>query len=68
MDVDGSSHLAADSQPKLVGLVWGLMATRHSVCIHQMNQMNSRNGINTINTIVVIIIIYKMPNIWCGKW
>jgi len=35
VDVDGSSHLSADAQPKLVGLVWGLVATRSSVCIHQ---------------------------------
>jgi len=46
MDVDGSSHLLADSQtqPKLVGLVWGLAATWRSVCIHQMNRVNSCNG------------------------
>jgi len=25
-----------DSQPKSVGLVWGLAATWHSVCIHWM--------------------------------
>jgi len=37
-----SSRLA-DSQPKSVGLVWGLAATRRSVCIHQMNRVNSRN-------------------------
>ena len=41
MDVDGSSHLSADSQPKSVGLVWGLAATRRSVSIHQMNRVNS---------------------------
>jgi len=41
MDVDGSSHLSADSQPKSVGLVWGLVATQRSVCIHQMNRVNS---------------------------
>jgi len=33
VDVDGSSHLSADSQPKSVGLVWGLAASRRSVCI-----------------------------------
>ena len=38
----GSSR-SADSQPKSVGLVWGLAATRRSVCIHQMNRVNSRN-------------------------
>ena len=32
-----------DSQPKLVCLVWGLAATRRSVCIHQMNWVNSCN-------------------------
>jgi len=36
-------NLSADSQPKLVGLVWGLADTRRSACIHQMNRVNSRN-------------------------
>jgi len=27
---------SADSQPKSIGLVWGLAATRRSVCIHQI--------------------------------
>jgi len=44
MDVDGSCQLLVDSQPKSVCLVWGLAATRCSVCIHQMNRLNSRNG------------------------
>jgi len=44
VDVDGSS-LLADSQPKLVGLVWGLAAIWCSVCIHQIDYMNSRNGL-----------------------
>jgi len=37
--------VAADrrTRPKSVGLVWGLAATRRSVCIHQMNRVNSRN-------------------------
>ena len=38
-----AANLSADSQPKSVGLVWGLVATRRSVCIHQMNRVNSRN-------------------------
>jgi len=46
VDVDGSSHLSADSQPKSVGLVWGLAATRRSVCIHQMNRVNSRSDLS----------------------
>ena len=29
-----AANLSADSQPKSVGLVWGLAATRRSVCIH----------------------------------
>jgi len=33
-----------DSQPKSVGLVWALAATRRSVCIRQMNRVNSRNN------------------------
>ena len=39
--MDGSCQLSVGSQPKSVGLVWGLVATWHSVCIHQMN---SRSG------------------------
>jgi len=54
--VDGCSHLSADSQPKSVGLVYGLAATRRSVCIHQMNRVNSRSDHghddNTINSVV----------------
>ena len=61
VDVDGSCQFSADSQPKSFGLVWGLAATWHSVCIHQMNRVNSRNGFghndSTINIVVVIIII-----------
>ena len=61
VSADGSSQFSADSQPKSVGLVWGLAATRRSVCIHQMNRVNSRNDIghddSTINIVVVIIII-----------
>jgi len=60
VDVDSSCQFSADSQPKSIGLVWGLAATR-SVCIHQMNRVNSRNDFghddSTINIVVVIIII-----------
>jgi len=60
VDVDDSCQLSADSQPKLIGLVWGLAATRRSVYIHQMNRVNSRNDFgyadSTINTAAVIII------------
>jgi len=35
VDVDGSS-LPADSQPKLVDLVCGLVAIWRSVCIHKV--------------------------------
>ena len=59
VDVDSSCQFSADSQPKSIGLVWGLAATR-SVCIHQMNRVNSRNDFghddSTINIVVVIII------------
>ena len=40
------SGLLQDSQDKLVGLVWGLAATRRSVCIHQMNRVNSRSDLS----------------------
>ena len=65
--VVGDSYMPAKlthcigSQPKLAGLVWGLAATRRSVCIHQMNQVNSRNhlghDVSTINVVMAIIII-----------
>ena len=42
--------VSADSQPKSVGLVWGLAATRRSVCIHQMNRVNSPNDDYVIMT------------------
>jgi len=54
-----------DSQPKSTGLVWGLAATRRSVCIHQMNRVNWTLAMililmsddSTINIVVVITII-----------
>ena len=60
--VNKKIHLyLADSHPKSTGLVWGLVATRRSVYIHQMNQMNSRNDFghdySTINIVVAITII-----------
>ena len=61
VDVDGSCQYSADSHPKSTGLVWGLAATRRSVCVYQMNWVNSRNdfghGDSTINIAVAIIII-----------
>ena len=61
VDVDGSCQFSADSQPKSIGLVWGLAATRRSVCIHQVNRVNSRSDFvhddSTINIVVAIIII-----------
>ena len=61
VDVDGSSHLSGEWQPKSVGLVWGLAATRRSLCIHQMNRVNSRSDHghedSTIKIVLIIIII-----------
>ena len=54
MDVDGSSRLSADSQPKSVGLVWELVATQRSVCIHQMNRVNSHDGFGRGDTTINI--------------
>jgi len=63
----GSCQFSADSQPMLVGLIWGLAATRRSVCIHQMNGLNYRNDFgyydSTINIVVVIINIGSSINI-----
>ena len=43
VDVDASCQFSADSQPKSIGLISGLVATRRSVYIHQVNRVNSRN-------------------------
>jgi len=63
--VDSSGQFLADSQPKLIGLVGGLVATLCLVCIHQMNRVNSCNDFghddSTINIVVVIIIIFYTP-------
>ena len=56
VDVDGSSHLSADSQPKSIVLVWGLAATRRSVCIHQMNRVNSRSDHDHEDSTISIVI------------
>jgi len=65
VDVDGSSHLSVDSQPKSVSLVGGLAATRHSVCIHQMNWVNSHSDHghedSTINIVVELLLIIIIP-------
>jgi len=72
VDVDDSCQFSANSQPKSIGLVWGLAATRRSVYIHQMNQVNSCNNDfghddSTINIVMAVIImpsyIYKMANV-----
>ena len=61
VDVDDSCQFSADSQPKSIGVVWWLAATRRSVYIHQMNRVNSRNDFghddSTIHIVMVIIII-----------
>ena len=61
VDVDDSCQLSEDSQPKSIGLVWGLTATRRSVYIHQINLVNSPNYFghydSTINILEAIIII-----------
>jgi len=71
VDVDDSCQFLADSQPKSIGLVWGLAATRRSVCIHQMNRVNSRNDFghdgSTINIVMAIIIIIKYLAAFVGR-
>ena len=64
VDVDDSCQFSADSQPKSTGLVWGLAATRRSVCIHQMNRSDFGYDDSTINIVMAIIIIIltdKLP-------
>jgi len=58
VDVDGSSHLSADSQPKSIDLVWGMAATLHSVCIHHMNRMNSRSDHSHEDSTINIVVDY----------
>jgi len=61
VDVADSCQFSMDSQPKSIGLVWGLAATRRSVYLHQTNRVNSRNDFghddSTINIVVVIIVV-----------
>ena len=61
VDVDDSCQLSADSQPKSIGLVWGLAATRRSVYIHQMNRVNARNDFghddSTINIVMLLLLL-----------
>ena len=69
VDVDDSCQFSADSQPKSIGMVWGLAATRRSVYIHQINRVNSRNDFghddSTINIVMAIIIIIIIIIIHC---
>jgi len=58
VDVDGSSHLSADSQPKSVGLVCRFAATRSSVCIHQMKRVNSRSDHGHDDSTINIVVDY----------
>jgi len=49
-------YVQRNSQPKSVGLVWGLTATRRSVCIRQMNRMNSRSDRGHEDSSIIIIV------------
>ena len=75
VDVDDICQFSADSQPKSIGLVWGLAATRRSVYIHQMNRVNSRNDfghdgstINIVMAVITIIIKAQGTTIHVGSW
>jgi len=72
VDVDGSCQFSADSQPESIGLVWGLAATRRSVCIHQMNRVNYRNDFgcdaSTINIVVAIVTVIVTITLLRGDW
>ena len=61
VDVNASYQFLVDSQPRSIGLVWGLAATRYSVYIHQMNRVNSHNDFgyddSTVNIVILIIIM-----------
>ena len=70
VDVDDSCQFSADSQPKSIGLVWELAATRRLVYIHQMNQVNSCKDFghddSTINIVMAIIIIIDVDCRLCS--
>ena len=75
VNVDDSCQFSADSQPKPIGLVWGLAATRRSVYIREMNRVNSRNDfghddstINIVMAIIIIIIISYASSLTDEKW
>jgi len=62
VDVDGGS-LQADSQPKLVGLVWGLTAAWFLVCMHpnepsELLQRPCHDDSTIIVSIIIIIITF----------
>jgi len=67
VDVNGSYQYSSDLQPKSLGLVWRLAATRRlvwrlaatrrSVCIHRMNRVNSRNDFGHDDDSMVINIL-----------
>jgi len=53
----------ADSQPKLIGLVWGLAATRRSVYIRQMNRANSHSGFGHDDSAISIVVVINVITI-----
>ena len=64
VDVDYNCQFSADSQPKSIGLIWGLAATWRSVYIYQMNWVNFHNDSghddstkNIVMAVIIIIII-----------
>jgi len=54
VDADGSSQFLANSQPRSIGLVLGLAATRRLVCIHQMNRVNCHNNFGHDNSAITL--------------
>jgi len=62
VDVDGSCHFSADSQPKSIGLVWGLAAIRRSVYIHRVNRVNSRSDFGHDDSTINIHEFYPGSN------
>jgi len=70
VSADDSSR-SVDSQPKSVGLVWGLAATRRSVCIHLLGELSQWlcHDDSTINIVIVIIIIIinKYAIVWTAS-
>ena len=59
VDVDGSCHFSADSQPKLVGLVCGLAAIQHLTIMQEL-RLTFLGMVALQNSKIVLHSVYKL--------